>query len=160
MECAAMLAAGCRMSSPALDVDAIVARMPHRYPAVLVDRILECVPGQSIRALKNVTMNEPYFQGHFPGYPVMPGVLILEALTQLSGVLAVASGLATAEGAPAVTFDGIHGCRFKRQVVPGDQLLLESDWQPGEGGKGRFAVRALVDGQLAAESALLVTLVA
>jgi 3-hydroxyacyl-[acyl-carrier-protein] dehydratase len=142
----------------ALDIDAIVAGMPHRYPAVLVDRILECVAGKSIRALKNVTMNEPYFQGHFPGYPVMPGVLILEALTQLSGVLAVASGLTTADGAPAVRFDGIDACRFKRQVVPGDQLTLESQWQPGEGGKGRFAVRALVEGQVAAESVLLVTL--
>ncbi len=142
------------------DIDAIVARMPHRYPAVLVDRIVECEAGSSIRALKNVTMNEPYFQGHFPGYPVMPGVLILEALTQLSGVLAVASGLATADGAPAVTFDGIHGCRFKRQVMPGDQLTLESKWQRGEGGKGAFAVRALVDGQVAAEAALLVTLTA
>jgi 3-hydroxyacyl-[acyl-carrier-protein] dehydratase len=141
-----------------LDIDAIVARMPHRYPTVLVDRILECVAGQSIRALKNVTMNEPYFQGHFPGYPVMPGVLILEALTQLSGVLAVASGLVTADGAPAVTFDGIDACRFKRQVIPGDQLTLESQWQPGKDGKGRFEVRALVEGQIAAESALLVTL--
>ncbi len=147
------------MKAVALDIDAIVAKMPHRYPAVLVDRILECVAGKSIRALKNVTMNEPYFQGHFPGYPVMPGVLILEALTQLSGVLAVASGLASADGAPAVKFDGIDGCRFTRQVMPGDQLMLESQWHPGEGGKGRFAVRAFVDGQLAAESALLVTLI-
>ena len=150
---------GGQKSGGALDIDAIVARMPHRYPAVLVDRILECVAGTSIRALKNVTMNEPYFQGHFPGYPVMPGVLILEALTQLSGVLAVASGLATADGAPAVRFDGIDGCRFKRQVMPGDQLMLESHWQPGVGGNGRFAVRALVEGQVAAESALLVTLI-
>jgi 3-hydroxyacyl-[acyl-carrier-protein] dehydratase len=143
---------------PPLDVDAIVARMPHRYPAVMIDRIEECVAGQSIRALKNVTMNEPYFQGHFPGYPVMPGVLILEALTQLCGVLAVASGLVTADGEPGIAFDGIDNCRFKRQVVPGDQLALEAHWQPGDGRSGRFVVRALVDGQLAAESTLLVTL--
>jgi 3-hydroxyacyl-[acyl-carrier-protein] dehydratase len=141
-----------------LDVDAIVARMPHRYPAVLVDRLLECVPGDRIRALKNVTINEPYFQGHFPSYPVMPGVLILEALTQLCGVLAVASGMTDADGGPALSFDGIHGCRFKRQVVPGDQLLLEAAWRPGEGRTGRFAVRALVDDQLAAEGDLLVSL--
>jgi 3-hydroxyacyl-[acyl-carrier-protein] dehydratase len=145
--------------APSLDVDAIVAKMPHRYPAVLVDRVLECTPGASIVGFKNVTMNEPFFQGHFPNYPVMPGVLILEALTQISGVLAVASGLATADGAPGVSFDGIHGCRFKRQVMPGDQLTLQSDWQPGEAGKGRFAVRALVEGQVAAEAALLVTIV-
>ena len=143
---------------PPLDIDAIVARMPHRYPAVMLDRIEECVAGQSIRAIKNVTMNEPYFQGHFPGYPVMPGVLILEALTQLCGVLAVASGLTAPDGGPGIAFDGIDDCRFKRQVVPGDQLALEANWQPAEGRKGRFAVRALVNGQLAAESTLLVTL--
>jgi 3-hydroxyacyl-[acyl-carrier-protein] dehydratase len=138
-----------------LDIDAIVARMPHRYPGVLVDRLTSLVPGERIAAIKNVTMNEPYFQGHFPGYPVMPGVLILEALTQLAGVLAVASGLVDADGAPAVSFDGIDRCRFKRQVVPGDQLVLECAWQAGEGEKGRFEVRALVDGQLAAEASLL-----
>jgi 3-hydroxyacyl-[acyl-carrier-protein] dehydratase len=142
-----------------LDIDAIVDLMPLRYPAVLVDRILECIAGTSIRAIKNVTMNEPYFQGHFPGYPVMPGVLVLEALTQLSGVLAVASGIATADGAPAVSFDGIDACRFKRQIVPGDQLLLESTWHALDDGKGRFDVRALVDEQVAAESALLVSLI-
>jgi 3-hydroxyacyl-[acyl-carrier-protein] dehydratase len=141
-----------------LDIDAIVGKMPHRYPSVLVDRLLECVPGESIRALKNVSISEPYFQGHFPGYPVMPGVLILEALTQLSGALAVASGIVGSDGGPALVFDGVDGCRFKRQVVPGDQLVLESRWQPQEGGKGRFAVRALVDGQLAAEAALLATM--
>jgi 3-hydroxyacyl-[acyl-carrier-protein] dehydratase len=145
------------MNPDDLDIDAIVARMPHRYPMVLVDRVLEVEPGVSIRGLKNVTMNEPYFPGHFPGYPVMPGVLILEALTQISGGLAVASGMATPDGAPDVTFSGVEGCRFKRQVVPGDQLVLESRWEPGEGGRGRFAVKAFVDGQLATEAALLVT---
>jgi 3-hydroxyacyl-[acyl-carrier-protein] dehydratase len=141
-----------------LDVDAIVASMPHRYPAVLVDRLIDCVPGERISGLKNVTMNEPFFQGHFPGYPVMPGVLILEALTQLCGVLAVASGLRDAGGAPSVSFDGIHGCRFKRQVMPGDQLMLECAWHAGDGASGRFDVRALVDGQLAAEAELLVSI--
>ena len=151
------------MSTPSpvpggFDLAAIVAKMPNRYPQLLVDRVLECVPGERISAIKNVTMSEPYFQGHFPNYPVMPGVLILEALTQLSGALAVASGMATADGAPALAFDGVHACRFKRQVVPGDQLALESTWEPQPDGGGRFAVRALVDGQVAAESFLLVTL--
>jgi len=85
-------------------------------------------------------------------------VLILEALTQLSGALAVASGLASVDGAPRVSFDGIEECRFKRQVVPGDALVLESVWHSGEDGRGRFDVRAFVDGELAAESALLVAI--
>ena len=141
-----------------IDVAAVVAKMPHRYPDLLVDRVTECEPGRLIRGLKAVTINEPYFPGHFPGYPVMPGVLILEALTQISGALAVVSGLATADGAPRVSFDGVDGCRFKRQVVPGDRLALESEWHPGADGQGRFAVRALVDGELAAEATLLVSI--
>lgn len=145
------------MNPDDLDLDAIVARMPHRYPMMLVDRILAVEPGVVIRGLKNVTMNEPYFPGHFPGYPVMPGVLILEALTQISGALAVASGMTTADGAPDVTFTGLERCRFKRQVVPGDQLVLESRWEPGEAGRGRFAVKAFVGDQLAAEGMLLVS---
>ncbi|HVF65390.1 MAG TPA: 3-hydroxyacyl-ACP dehydratase FabZ [Casimicrobiaceae bacterium] len=140
-----------------LDIEAIVAKMPDRYPDTLVDRVIDCVPGKSIRGVKNVTINEPWFQGHFPGYPVMPGVLILEALTQLSAVLAVASGIVDAQGAPGVAFEGIDACRFKRQVVPGDRLTLEAGWQPGDGRNGRFNVSAFVDGQLAAEAALLVT---
>jgi len=142
------------------EVERVVGLMPHRYPDLLVDRIDACEPGVSIRGLKNVTMNEPYFQGHFPDYPVMPGVLILEALTQISGVLAVRSSMVDGDGAPALSFDGIDGCRFKRQVVPGDQLVLDSRWLPGEAGKGRFEVSASVDGQLAAEAALLVSRVA
>ncbi|GIK86993.1 MAG: 3-hydroxyacyl-ACP dehydratase FabZ [Burkholderiales bacterium] len=138
-----------------IDVGAVVAKMPHRYPMVLVDRVLECTPGRSMRAVKGVTISEPYFQGHFPGYPVMPGVLILEALTQLCGALAVASGLADADGAPALSFDGVDGCRFKRQVVPGDQLVLEVQWRQDPAAGDRFDVRAFVDGQLAAEAELL-----
>lgn len=139
-----------------LDIDSIVAKMPHRYPGVLVDRIVECIPGERIKANKNVTINEPYFQGHFPSYPVMPGVLMLEALTQLCGVLAVASGLVDSDGGPAISFDAIDGCRFKRQVIPGDQVVLESVWHRVDANHGRFDVRALVDGQLAAEAALFV----
>lgn len=143
--------------TPDIDMDAVVARMPNRYPGVLVDRVFDVEPGLRIRGLKNVTMNEPHFQGHFPNYPVMPGVLILEALTQLAGALAVASGMQRGDGGPDLSFVGVRDCRFKRQVVPGDQLLLEAVWQPGEGGDGRFAVKALVDGVLATEAALLVS---
>jgi 3-hydroxyacyl-[acyl-carrier-protein] dehydratase len=138
-----------------IDLDAVVAGMPLRYDRVLVDRVLACTPGVSIRGVKSVTINEPYFAGHFPAYPVMPGVLIIEALTQLSGALAAAGGHLGPDGRLALDFTGIDECRFKRQVVPGDTLTLESDWQGGADGTVRFAVRALVDEQLAAEAILL-----
>ena len=134
-----------------VDVAAILAPLPHRYPKLLVDRITEHVPGQLARAIKNVTVNEPFFQGHFPGYPVMPGVLVIEALAQLSAVLAHDHGL-------ALDLSGISGARFKRQVSPGDQLLLETRMGPVVDGAGSFAVQAAVDGELAAEASLLVTL--
>jgi len=111
--------------------------------------MMEHEPGRLARALKNVTVNEPFFQGHFPGYPVMPGVLVVEALVQLSVVLAHDHGL-------TLELCGITGARFKRQVSPGDQLLLESRMDPMVEGKGVFEVQAAVDGQLAAEARLLV----
>lgn len=137
------------------DIGAVVAAMPDRYPAVLVDRI-ESIQAAEAIAVKAVSASEPYFVGHFPGYPVMPGVLILESLTQLCGVLAVATGMSTPQGAPALRFEGVEACRFKRQVVPGDLLMLRAVWRPGDAGKGRFEVSATVNGQLAAEAVLLV----
>ncbi len=136
------------MSASATDLAAIVASSPHRYPRLLIDRILEHEPGRLARALKNVTVNEPYFQGHFPSYPVMPGVLVIEALVQLSAVLARDHGL-------ALDLSGISGARFKRQVSTGDRLLLESRMNPVVDGTGSFAVQASVDGELAAEARLL-----
>jgi len=109
---------------------------------------MEHEPGLRARALKNVTVNEPFFQGHFPGYPVMPGVLVIEALVQLSAVLAHDHGL-------ALDISGISGARFKRQVAPGDQLMLESRMDPVANGAGGFAVQATVDGEVAAEAQLL-----
>ena len=105
------------------DIRAIMRMVPHRFPFLLVDRVLECEPGQSITAIKNVTINEPFFPGHFPGHPVMPGVLILEALAQAGLIL----GMRTVNSADGtiVYFAGIDKARFKRQVVPGDQLLLK-----------------------------------
>ena len=125
------------------EFEARLPQLPRRYPALLIDRLIECVPGKSARALKCVTINEPYFQGHFPGYPVMPGVLVLEALIQLSTLLSESSG----QGAPG-TVQTIDGVRFKRQVIPGDQLMLETQMH----GAGKFTVRASVDGELATEA--------
>ena len=125
------------------DFEALLRTLPRRYPALLVDRLDECVPGQSARGMKCVTVNEPYFQGHFPGYPVMPGVLVLEALVQLSTLLAVSSG----QPAPG-TILTIDAVRFKRQVVPGDLLMLETKMEA----EGKFLVRASVEGETATEA--------
>jgi beta-hydroxyacyl-ACP dehydratase FabZ len=107
------------------DIQEILNHLPHRYPFLLVDRILKLDPGKSVVALKNVTFNEPYFQGHFPGVPIMPGVLILEALAQAGGVLAYLSSIDNIEGS-LVYFTGIDKARFRKPVTPGDQLILES----------------------------------
>lgn len=109
---------------PYLDVYAILKRLPHRYPFLMLDRVLECVPGERIRAIKNVTVNEPYFTGHFPGRPVMPGVMILEALAQAAGILAFATMGKVPNENTRFYFAGIDGCRFRRPVEPGDQLIL------------------------------------
>jgi 3-hydroxyacyl-[acyl-carrier-protein] dehydratase len=126
-----------------VEFEALLSQLPRRYPALLIDRLIECVPGKSARALKCLTVNEPYFQGHFPAYPVMPGVLVLEALIQLSTLLAASSGL----GALG-TVQTIDGVRFKRQVIPGDQLVLETQMHDA----GKFTVRASVDGETASEA--------
>jgi 3-hydroxyacyl-[acyl-carrier-protein] dehydratase len=131
-----------------VDLPAVLAALPHRYPRLLVDRVTEHQPGRLARGLKSVTVNEPFFQGHFPGYPVMPGVLIIEALVQLSALLAHDHGL-------ALDISGISGARFKRQVSPGDQLLLQTQMGPVADGAGTFTVQATVDGELAAEAQLL-----
>lgn len=125
------------------ELEALLLTLSRRYPALLIDRVEECVPGRSARGLKGVTVNEPYFQGHFPGYPVMPGVLVLEALVQLSTLLAVESGLPV-----PTTIRSIDSVRFKRQVVPGDRLTLETEMQAD----GKFFVRASVDGEVATEA--------
>ena len=108
-----------------LDIREIMTYLPHRYPFLLVDRILDLDPGKSVVALKNVSVNEPFFQGHFPGVPVMPGVLILEAMGQAGGVLAYVSLPERLKGR-LVYFTGIDKARFRKPVVPGDQLILES----------------------------------
>jgi 3-hydroxyacyl-[acyl-carrier-protein] dehydratase len=138
------------MTIGASELAAILAPLAHRYPRLLLDRMLAHEHGRHARALKNVTVNEPFFEGHFPGYPVMPGVLVIEALVQLSAVLAHDHDL-------AIDLTGIDGVRFKRQVAPGDQLILESEMGDVVDGTGSFSVRASVGDELAAEARLLAT---
>jgi len=135
-----------------LDVNDIKKILPHRYPFLLVDRILELEPGKRGVGLKNVTVNEPFFQGHYPGYPVMPGVLIIEAMAQVGGVVVLSQP--EFEGALPL-FAGIDGARFRKQVVPGDQLRLEVEILRLRGTVGKGRGRALVGGETAAEAELL-----
>ncbi len=138
-----------------MDIHEILRQLPHRYPIILVDRVLELEPGKRIAALKNVSINEPVFMGHFPHYPVMPGVLIIEALAQAAALLSFASFDKRADRSSIYYFAGIDNARFKRPVGPGDQLRLEVELVREMRGIGKFSARALVDGQVAAEADLL-----
>jgi 3-hydroxyacyl-[acyl-carrier-protein] dehydratase len=141
-----------------MDIHEILERLPHRYPILLVDRVVELVKGERIRAIKNVSINEPFFQGHFPHRPVMPGVLILEALAQAATLLAIESVGITLDDKSVVYFAGIDGARFKRPVEPGDQLVLEVTLGRAKAGIYKFNARALVGEQLAAEAELMCTM--
>lgn len=142
------------MSEVMMDVREIMQCLPHRYPFLLLDRVVELEPGKSIKAIKNVTVNEPFFQGHFPQYPVMPGVLILEALAQAAGVLSFKSVDEVPENS-LYLFAGIDNARFKRQVLPGDQLMLCVEIVAQKRGIWKYAAKAFVDGELAAEADLM-----
>ena len=139
----------------AFDIGQIMSAIPHRYPMLLVDRVVDMVLGESCTGIKNVTINENFFQGHFPSMPVMPGVLIIEALAQASAIVAYRGDPDAMGGRKLFLFAGIDDARFKRQVVPGDTLVLESTFVKGMRDVGRWAVRATVDGQLACEATLL-----
>jgi len=138
-----------------LDVNEIQKILPHRHPFLLVDRILELEPDKRIVGIKNVTMDEPFFAGHFPGFPVMPGVLIIEAMAQTGGVMVLQN--APAEARQLVFFASIERARFRRPVVPGDQLRLELEVLSRKSSFCRMQGKAFVDGKLAAEAIILCT---
>jgi len=137
-----------------MDIHTILKKLPHRYPFLLVDRVLSIEKGKSIRALKNVTINEPFFGGHFPHRPVMPGVLMLEALAQAAALLSFDALDTESTQDMVYYFAGIEGARFKRPVEPGDQLILEAELLRMKAGIFKFKVRALVEGELAVEAEL------
>ncbi len=138
-----------------MDVQEILEYLPHRYPFLLVDRVLAFEPGQSLTGLKNVSYNEPFFPGHFPQRPIMPGVLILEALAQATGILAFKSEGERPDHRSMYYLVGVDNARFKRPVEPGDQLILEVRLDRIKRGIGKFFGEAKVDGQLVAAAELM-----
>lgn len=141
-----------------MDIHQILKQLPHRYPFLLVDRVLELEKGKRIKALKNVTINEPFFTGHFPHRPVMPGVLMLEALAQAAALLAFDTMGEAPDSKSVYYFAGIDGARFKRPVEPGDQLTLEVSLDRMKAGIFKFGARAKVGEELAAEAELMCTM--
>lgn len=141
-----------------MDIHQILKKLPHRYPFLLVDRVLELESGKRIRAIKNVTMNEEFFQGHFPHRPVMPGVLMLEALAQAAALLSFEMLGVTPDDETMYYFAGIDGARFKRPVEPGDQLILDVTLERMKAGIFKFRAQALVGDVLAVEAELMCTM--
>ena len=136
------------MDKQVMDILGIIRTLPHRYPFLLVDRVLELEPGRRVVAIKNVTMNEPQFTGHWPGNPIMPGVLILEAMAQAGGLMLLC--LADDRGKTPF-FAGVDGVRWRKQVRPGDQLVLEAVLERRKGNIGKARTSARVDGELVCE---------
>ena len=140
-----------------LDIHGILQYLPHRFPMLLIDRVLECEPGKQIRAVKNVSINEPFFPGHYPHSPVMPGVLVIEAMAQAAAILSFQTMQQKPNDKSMYYFVGIDGARFKRPVLPGDQLVLEVSISRTARQLWKYSGRALVDGQLAAQAELMCT---
>ena len=140
-----------------LSIEDIMSMLPHRYPFLLVDKVIDCVPFESIVAVKNVTYNEPFFTGHFPQSPVMPGVLILEAMAQATGVLAFHSFKTTSKSDAMYYLVGVDKARFKNPVVPGDQLILKANLKRNIRGIYRFEATAYVDEQLVSSAEFMTT---
>jgi 3-hydroxyacyl-[acyl-carrier-protein] dehydratase len=141
-----------------MDIHQILKKLPHRYPILLVDRVLEVEKGVSIKAIKNVSINEPFFNGHFPHRPVMPGVLMLEALAQTAALLAFETLGVTPDENTVYYFAGIDGARFKRPVEPGDQLTLKVNLDRMKAGIFKFKAEAWVGEELAVEADLMCTM--
>lgn len=142
-----------------MDIHRILTKLPHRYPFLLVDRVLDIdLQARTIRALKNVTVNEPFFTGHFPARPVMPGVLMLEAMAQACALLSFETEGISLGDDQVFYFVGIDGARFKRPVEPGDQLMLEAVLDRARAGMYKYKVRAYVDGEVAAEAEIMCTM--
>ena len=139
-----------------MNIQEVMAQLPHRYPFLLVDRVIECVPGKRIHAIKNVTVNEPFFSGHFPHRPVMPGVMILEALAQAAGILAFKTAGVVPDENSRFYFVGIDGARFRRPVEPGDQLALKATLERTMRGIWKFATVAEVGGSEVASATMMV----
>ncbi len=140
-----------------MDIHAILEYLPHRYPFLLVDRVLECVPGERISALKNVSINEPFFNGHFPHHPVMPGVLIIEALAQAAAILSFKTLGSKPDDKSVYYFVGIDNARFKKPVTAGDQLRLNVSITRNMRGIWKFSGQALVGEQVVTEADLMCT---
>lgn len=140
------------------DVQEIMRLLPHRYPFLLIDRVLACEPGKEIVALKNVTINEPYFGGHFPNFPVMPGVLIVEAMAQASALLAFKTFDLEVSESNVFYFVGIDGARFKKPVTPGDQLIVKAQILRSIKGIWKFTGQAYVGDKMVSEANLLCTM--
>jgi 3-hydroxyacyl-[acyl-carrier-protein] dehydratase len=139
-----------------MDINAVMKQLPHRYPFLLVDRVLSCIPGESIEAIKNVTVNEPFFPGHFPYRPVMPGVMILEALAQAAGILAFKTAGVVPDEQTRFYFVGIDDARFRKPVEPGDQLVLKAKLERAIRGIWKFSTVAEVDGREVASATMMV----
>jgi 3-hydroxyacyl-[acyl-carrier-protein] dehydratase len=143
------------MTEPLMDIHQILEHLPHRYPFVLVDRVLEIDPGNKIKAVKNVSINEPFFPGHFPHHPVMPGVLIVEALAQAAAILSFKTGNFMPSDDSVYYFAGIDKARFKKPVSPGDQLILDVSIDRILKGIWKYNCSASVDGKLVAEADIM-----
>ncbi len=140
-----------------MDIYEILEHLPHRYPLLLVDRVLECEPGKRILAVKNVSINEPFFVGHFPHHPVMPGVLIVEAMAQAAAILSFKTLGSKPDDKSVYYFIGIDSARFKKPVIAGDQLQMEVSIVLHKRGIWKFSAVARVDGQIATEADLMCT---
>lgn len=141
-----------------MEMQEIMQLLPHRYPFLLIDRVKSCDPGKELIAIKNVTINEPYFSGHFPNYPVMPGVLIIEAMAQASAILAFKSFDLNRSDKSVYYFVGIDGARFKKPVTPGDQLVIKAQIVRNLRGIWKFTGQAFVDDTLVSEATLMCTM--